>query len=46
MIVFLPQMVKYSVIGGVIRYRILLSQPNTCAMLFLWAIFEYIYLNL
>ena len=45
MIVFLPQMVKYSVIGGVIRYRILLSQPNTCAMLFLWAIFEYIYLN-
>lgn len=42
---FFPQTVKYSLIGGEIRYRIYLSQPNTCAMLFLWMLFEYIYLN-
>ena len=41
---FFPQRVEYSLIGQ-IRYRIFLSQPNTCAMLFLWAIFEYMYLN-
>ena len=41
----IPKMVEYSYIDGEIRYRIFLSQPNTCAMLFLWAIFEHIYLN-
>ena len=42
---FFPQTVEYSLIGGEIRHRIYLSQPNTCAMLFLWMFFEYIYLN-
>lgn len=42
---FFPQTVEYSLIGGEIRHRIYLSQPNTCAMLFLWMLFEYIYLN-
>lgn len=42
--IFFPEKVEYSLIGEV-RYRIFLSQPNTCAMLFLWAIFEYMYLN-
>lgn len=40
-----PNVVEYSLIGNEVRYRIFLTQPNTCAMLFLWAIFEYIYLN-
>lgn len=42
---FFPNVVEYSLIGNEVRYRIFLSQPNTCAMLFLWAIFEYLYLN-
>ena len=40
-----PNSVKYSLIDNEVRYRIFLTQPNTCAMLFLWVIFEYMYLN-
>ena len=40
-----PNSVQYSLLDNEVRYRIFLSQPNTCAMLFLWLIFEYMYLN-
>lgn len=45
LMVLAPHEVVYSVIGDEVRYRILLSQPNTCAMLFLWMLIEYTYLN-
>ena len=40
-----PNVVQYSIIDGVMRGRIFLSQPNTCAMLFVWAALEYLYLR-
>lgn len=41
----IPSIIHYSVIDGIVRGRIFLSQPNTCAMLFVWAALEYLYLK-
>lgn len=41
----IPSIIHYSVIDGIVRGRFFLSQPNTCAMLFVWAALEYLYLK-
>lgn len=42
--IFNPEIIQHSLIDGVVRYRIFLTQPNTACMLFLWTIFEFMYL--